>query len=88
MKAIIGSHKVVVVDEAQRIQDIGLRLKLITDYLPKVQLVATGSSSFELANKVNEPLTGAEVGVSDVSSILCRDGPPSWIAGRKAANFT
>ncbi|MGL2995204.1 ATP-binding protein [Flavobacterium sp. TSSA_36] len=57
-KAIIGNKKVIVIDEAQRIEAIGLRLKLITDSLPEVQLVATGSSSFELANKVNEPLTG------------------------------
>ncbi len=58
LKAIIGNKKVVVVDEAQRIEDIGLRLKLITDQMPEVQLVATGSSSFDLANKINEPLTG------------------------------
>jgi predicted AAA+ superfamily ATPase len=58
LKAIIGSKTTIVIDEAQRIEDIGLRLKLITDQMPEVQLVATGSSSFDLANKVNEPLTG------------------------------
>lgn len=58
LKAIIGKHKTVVIDEAQRIEDIGLKLKLITDHIPDVQLIATGSSSFDLANKVNEPLTG------------------------------
>lgn len=58
LKAIFGNKKTIVVDEAQRISDIGLKLKLITDQIPEVQLVATGSSSFELANKVNEPLTG------------------------------
>ena len=58
LKALIGKHNAVVIDEAQRIEDIGLKLKLITDNLPNVQLVATGSSSFELANKINEPLTG------------------------------
>ncbi len=58
LKAIIGENKYIVIDEAQRIEDIGLRLKLITDSIPEVQLVATGSSSFEMANKVNEPLTG------------------------------
>jgi predicted AAA+ superfamily ATPase len=47
-----------VIDEAQRISDIGLKLKLITDQIPEVQVVATGSSAFELANKTNEPLTG------------------------------
>lgn len=58
LKALIGNKRIVVIDEAQRIEDIGLRLKLITDSIPEVQLIATGSSSFELANKVNEPLTG------------------------------
>ncbi|KAA6318516.1 hypothetical protein EZS27_031485 [termite gut metagenome] len=58
LKYIFGNKKYVVIDEAQRIKDIGLKLKLITDELPKVQLIATGSSSFDLANEVNEPLTG------------------------------
>lgn len=58
LKAIIGNHRVVVIDEAQRIEDIGIKLKLITDQMPEVQLLATGSSSFDLANKINEPLTG------------------------------
>ncbi|MGM9751076.1 MAG: ATP-binding protein [Candidatus Cryptobacteroides sp.] len=58
LKAIIGNRKIVVIDEAQRIEDIGLRLKLITDQMPGVQVIATGSSSFELSSKVNEPLTG------------------------------
>ncbi len=57
-KAIFGSKKLIVIDEAQRISDIGLRLKLITDNLPEYQLIVTGSSAFELANKLNEPLTG------------------------------
>jgi len=58
LKAIFAGKKIVVIDEAQRINDIGLKLKLITDEMPELQLVATGSSAFELANKVNEPLTG------------------------------
>ena len=58
LRAQFGIHKIVVVDEAQRIKDIGLRLKLITDQMKDIQLVATGSSAFELANEVNEPLTG------------------------------
>ena len=58
LKAIIGNHRVVVIDEAQRIENIGIKLKLITDQMPEVQLLATGSSSFDLANKINEPLTG------------------------------
>ncbi|MBQ7691869.1 MAG: ATP-binding protein [Muribaculaceae bacterium] len=58
LKAFIGNRKVVIVDEAQRISDIGLKLKLIIDNISDVQLVASGSSSFELSNKINEPLTG------------------------------
>ena len=58
LKAQFGNKKIVVIDEAQRIKDIGLRMKLITDKIKDVQLIATGSSAFELANKVNEPLTG------------------------------
>lgn len=58
IRAILGSKRILVIDEAQRISDIGLRLKLITDQVPDVQVIATGSSSFELASKVNEPLTG------------------------------
>lgn len=55
---IIGNHTVVVIDEAQRIENIGLTLKLFADVLPGVKVIATGSSSFDLANKINEPLTG------------------------------
>lgn len=58
IRSIIGSNKILVIDEAQRIPDIGLRLKLVTDQVKSVQVIATGSSSFELANRVNEPLTG------------------------------
>ena len=58
IRAIIGTKRILVIDEAQRIPDIGLRLKLVTDQVKDVQVIATGSSSFELANKVNEPLTG------------------------------
>lgn len=58
LRNIIGQHTTVVIDEAQRIKDIGLKMKLITDQMPDVRLVATGSSAFELANRLNEPLTG------------------------------
>ena len=58
LKAQFGSNKVVVIDEAQRIKDVGLRLKLITDQMKYIQLIATGSSAFELSNEINEPLTG------------------------------
>jgi uncharacterized protein len=58
LKNIIGKHRIVFIDEAQRIQNIGLTLKLFTDQLKEVQVIATGSSAFELYAQVNEPLTG------------------------------
>ena len=58
LRTLIGNNKWVVIDEAQRIPDIELKLKLITDQVPTVQVVATGSSSFQLASLVNESLTG------------------------------
>ncbi len=58
LKTILSEKKMVVIDEAQRIKDIGLKLKLITDNIPEIQVVASGSSSFDLANFINEPLTG------------------------------
>ena len=61
LKTIIGKKSVVVIDEAQRISDIGIGIKLITDNIPDVQVLATGSSSFDLSNKINEPLTGRKM---------------------------
>ena len=61
LKMIIGKKSVVVIDEAQRIPDIGIGIKLITDNIPDVQVLATGSSSFDLSNKINEPLTGRKM---------------------------
>lgn len=58
LKSIIGSNKIVIIDEAQRIPNIGLKMKLITDQIKDVKLVATGSSSFELTSKINESLAG------------------------------
>ena len=58
LKNIIGNNEILFIDEAQRIQDIGIVIKIIIDQLKTVQVIATGSSAFELANKTNEPLTG------------------------------
>lgn len=58
LKSLIGNNKTVVIDEAQRIENIGLCIKLITDNIKGIKVIATGSSAFELANKINEPLTG------------------------------
>jgi len=58
IRSIIGSHKTIFIDEAQRIEGIGLTLKIITDQFKGVQLFVSGSSSFDLSNALNEPLTG------------------------------
>lgn len=58
LKAIAGKNQVIVIDEAQRIKNIGLTLKLMVEHLPGVQIIATGSSSLDLASEINEPLTG------------------------------
>ncbi|TAH01719.1 MAG: ATPase, partial [Sphingobacteriales bacterium] len=58
LRALIGDSRTVVIDEAQRIENIGLCIKLIIDNSKGVKVIATGSSAFELANKINEPLTG------------------------------
>ena len=58
LKSIIGKNKFVFIDEAQRIENIGLTLKIMTDQFKDVQLLVSGSSAFELNNKLNEPLTG------------------------------
>ena len=58
LKSLIGSSRLIVIDEAQRVQNIGLTLKLIHDNFPDLQLAVTGSSSLDLSNTINEPLTG------------------------------
>ena len=58
LKAIIGNNSIIIIDEAQRIKNIGVKLKLVTDEIQNIQLIATGSSLFELSNTINEPLTG------------------------------
>lgn len=58
LKQLIGKSKIVFVDEAQRIEGIGLTLKIITDQFKDIQLWISGSSSFTLAHELNEPLTG------------------------------
>ena len=58
LKKIFGTNKLVIIDEAQRIKDIGLTSKIIVDEIPDVQLILTGSSAFDIGNVVNESLTG------------------------------
>ncbi len=58
LRAIVGNNELLLIDEAQRVDNIGLTIKMIVDNLKDVQVVATGSSAFELRNRLNEPLTG------------------------------
>lgn len=58
LNALIGNNSLVLIDEAQRVRNIGLTLKLLVDNFKDVQVIATGSSALELANEIFEPLTG------------------------------
>lgn len=58
IKSFLGDYKIIVLDEAQNIRNIGKVLKIIVDTYPKMQIIATGSSSFDLFQKISEPLTG------------------------------
>lgn len=55
---LLARHTLLILDEAQEIEDIGKKLKLMVDEFPKVQFIVSGSSSFDLGNKAGEPLVG------------------------------
>ncbi|MBN8545236.1 MAG: ATP-binding protein [Ignavibacteria bacterium] len=61
LKTYFGNKKIIVLDDAHVISDIGKILQTIADELPEIQVIATGSSSFDIANKTNEPLTGRAI---------------------------
>ncbi len=61
IKSLFEDNIIIALDEAQKITNIGSILKLIYDELPQYKIIATGSSSFELANKISEPLTGRNI---------------------------
>jgi uncharacterized protein len=58
LKSYIGNADLVIIDEGQRVENIGITIKLIHDTYPNIKLLVTGSSSLDLANKISEPLTG------------------------------
>ncbi|MDQ7823620.1 MAG: ATP-binding protein [Candidatus Eremiobacteraeota bacterium] len=58
LKRVIGAYSTVVFDEAQYLDNPGLILKVLVDNFPRKNIIASGSSSFDLSNKVSEPLTG------------------------------
>ena len=61
LKSYIGNSDLVIIDEAQRVENIGITIKLIHDTYPEINLLVTGSSSLDLSNKISEPLTGRSV---------------------------
>ncbi len=58
LKSFIGDNKFLIIDEAQKVKNIGLNIKLLLDNVDMLKVVATGSSSFDLAQQIGEPLTG------------------------------
>jgi predicted AAA+ superfamily ATPase len=58
IRQVVGNNTTVIIDEAQRVENIGITLKIIHDNYPQTKVIVTGSSSLDLANKLNEPLTG------------------------------
>ncbi|MCC7464911.1 MAG: ATP-binding protein [Saprospiraceae bacterium] len=58
LNGLVHGYDLLFVDEAQRIPDIGINLKILHDQIPELKIIATGSSSLDLANRVKEPLTG------------------------------
>ena len=58
---LLGDAELLVIDEAQRVAEIGLNLKILVDSFPHARIIATGSASFDLANKISEPLTGRKL---------------------------
>ena len=60
-KRIIGNANLLIIDEAQVLPNIGQILKLLIDNIPELTIIATGSSSFDLANKTGDPLTGRSI---------------------------
>lgn len=58
LKGLVDGYDLLFIDEAQRIPDIGINLKILHDSLPELKIIVTGSSSLDLANRIKEPLTG------------------------------
>ncbi|MDE6409788.1 MAG: ATP-binding protein [Muribaculaceae bacterium] len=58
LRLLLGNYKIIAIDEAQRVENIGLVLKRIVDEYPEMQVLASGSSSLHLRESINEPLTG------------------------------
>lgn len=64
IKKYAKGHELIAIDEAQKIKNVGLGLKIMVDEIPGIKIIATGSSSFELAGQVGEPLTGRKINLT------------------------
>lgn len=82
LRAYFGEAKLIIIDEAQLIANISVVLKVYIDTYPDIQIIATGSSSFDLANKVREPLTGRAIEFMlypiSVQEIIATEGMPNY----------
>jgi len=58
LKSLVSGYELLFIDEAQRVENIGVNLKILADNLKDLKIIVTGSSAFDLANKIKEPLTG------------------------------
>lgn len=85
LESIIGDAELLIIDEAQRIENIGINLKIIVDNFPSLKVIATGSASFELANRISEPLTGRKriLNLYPVSFFECEETFGSFEARRQ-----
>ncbi len=90
LKRLFGDFELIFIDEAQRVKNIGLTLKIAIDNMPEKQFIVSGSSSFDLANQINEPLTGRKyefhlhpLSIEEISSNLnhldFRRLLPNWL---------
>ncbi len=72
----VADNELIAIDEAQQIPNIGMGLKIIVDQVPGIQVIATGSASFELAQQVGEPLTGRKrtIHLFPLAQMELRDG--------------
>ena len=61
LRNLVGEHRILAIDEAHKIPNIGLNLKLIVDNIEGIKVIATGSASFDLYQKLGEPLTGRKI---------------------------
>jgi uncharacterized protein len=64
IRALASGFELIVIDEAQKIRNIGQGLKILTDYVNGIRILVTGSSSFELAGQIGEPLTGRKISLT------------------------